>query len=182
MVPCDDGHRRPPRYRPAGDALVELLPGTTSGWRAVSAGVVIAGGGVAGQRCAETLRRAGYEDPIRIICGESQRPYDRPGLSKQVLLDRAGEETLSFRASEGYSEQGVELRLGVQACGLDRREKHLHLSDGAKLPYTHLLIATGARARRLALLDGYENVSTLRTLEDARELRAALVAGARLLV
>jgi 3-phenylpropionate/trans-cinnamate dioxygenase ferredoxin reductase subunit len=143
---------------------------------------VIAGGGLAGQRCAETLRRSGFQEPIRIVCGESGRPYDRPALSKEVLIDRDAEETLCFRAREWYDQKGIELRLGVRARGLDHREKLLHLSDGSQMHYAQLLIATGARARRLSLLDGYENVSTLRTLEDARALRAALVADTRLLI
>jgi NADPH-dependent 2,4-dienoyl-CoA reductase/sulfur reductase-like enzyme len=148
----------------------------------MSAGVVIAGGGLAAQRCAEALRRGGYEEPIRMVCGESRRPYDRPPLSKEVLVDRGAEETLCFRATEWYEQKAVELLLGVHACGLDHREKILALSDGSNLRYGNLLIATGGCARRLPLLDGYENVTTLRTLEDARQLRAALVPDARLLV
>jgi NADPH-dependent 2,4-dienoyl-CoA reductase/sulfur reductase-like enzyme len=149
----------------------------------MSPGVVIAGGGLAGQRCAEALRRGGYEEPVRMVCGESHRPYDRPPLSKEVLLARGSdEETLCFRSTEWYERNAVELLLGVQACGLDDREKKLHLSDGSNVSYEHLLIATGGRARGLALFKGCANVTTLRTIEDARRLRAALVPGARLLV
>ena len=50
-------------------------------------GIVIAGGGLAGQRCAETLRRGGYPRPIRVVCAEPQPPYDRPPLSKELLTD-----------------------------------------------------------------------------------------------
>ena len=148
----------------------------------MSAGVVIAGGGLAGQRCAEALRRGGYQEPIRMVCGELRRPYDRPPLSKEVLLDGRDEEALFFRSTEWYEQNAVELLLGLQACALEDHEKILHLSDGSNISYEKLLIATGGRARCPALFEGYENVTTLRTLEDARKLRAALVPGARLLV
>jgi 3-phenylpropionate/trans-cinnamate dioxygenase ferredoxin reductase component len=148
----------------------------------MSAGVAIAGGGLAGQRCAEALRRAGYEEPIRMICGEAHRPYDRPPLSKRVLFDADAEEKLCFRGAEWYEQQAVELRLGVRACELEAGKRLLHLSDGSELSYEQLLIATGGRPRRLAMFDGYDNVTALRTLEDARRLRHALVPGARLLV
>jgi NADPH-dependent 2,4-dienoyl-CoA reductase/sulfur reductase-like enzyme len=148
----------------------------------MSAGVVIAGGGLAGQRCAEALRRSGYEGPVVMACGEPHRPYDRPPLSKEVLHDAAAEERLSFRPERWYEEKAVELLLGVEATGLDAAARTIALGDGTSLPYASLLIATGGRARRLGAFEGFENVSTLRTLEDSRCLRAAMVPGDRLLV
>lgn len=148
----------------------------------IGTGVVIAGGGLAGQRCAETLRRCGYDGAIRMVCAERHLPYDRPALSKEVLGDENCERSLFFRSPAWYSEQAVELTLGVRAAKLDTVRRTLRLSDGTTLPYEHLLLATGARARRLALFEGYANVSTLRTLEDAGALRRALLPGARLLV
>jgi 3-phenylpropionate/trans-cinnamate dioxygenase ferredoxin reductase subunit len=148
----------------------------------MSAGVVIAGGGLAAQRCAETLRRAGYDGRIRMICAEPHRPYDRPPLSKQVLLDEEHDQMLSFRAGEWYEENGVELVLGVRAAGLASSQKLLALSDGSHINYEQLLIATGSRPRRMPMLDGYSNVTSLRTIEGARALRAALRPGSRLAV
>jgi 3-phenylpropionate/trans-cinnamate dioxygenase ferredoxin reductase subunit len=145
-------------------------------------GTVIVGGGLAGQRCAETLRRSGYAEPIVIICGEPHLPYDRPPLSKDLLLDGAGEASLPFRSAGWYEEKAVQLRLGVPAIGLDECERSVYLGDGSRLFYVNLLIATGGRPRRMAMFEGYENVTTLRTREDAARLRAALVPGARLLV
>jgi 3-phenylpropionate/trans-cinnamate dioxygenase ferredoxin reductase component len=144
--------------------------------------IVIVGGGLAGQRCAETLRRCGHELPIVMVCGEPHRPYDRPPLSKGVLHARDAEETLSFRSADWYDATGVQLLLGVEARHLDHRARLLELSDGTSVPYGQLLIATGARPRGLPIFDGFENVTGLRTVEDARRLRAALVPGARLLV
>jgi NADPH-dependent 2,4-dienoyl-CoA reductase/sulfur reductase-like enzyme len=143
--------------------------------------VVIVGGGLAGQRCAETLRRGGYEGSILMVCGEPHLPYDRPPLSKELLLDGA-EEGLSFRSRGWYDENSVRLRLGAAACHLDEDARTVHLSDGSSVSYEQLLIATGSRPRRLPMLEGFQNVTTLRTREDARRLRAALAPGARLLV
>jgi 3-phenylpropionate/trans-cinnamate dioxygenase ferredoxin reductase subunit len=145
-------------------------------------GVVIVGGGLAGQRCAETLRRGGYEGSIVMVCGERHLPYDRPPLSKELLLEAEVEEGLSFRSRNWYQEKAVHLRLGVAACHLDEHARAVHLSDGSRVSYEQLLIATGSRPRRLPMLEGYENVTTLRTREDAGRLREALLPGARLLV
>jgi NADPH-dependent 2,4-dienoyl-CoA reductase/sulfur reductase-like enzyme len=148
----------------------------------MSARIVIVGGGLAGQRCAETLRRSGHEGSIVLVCAEPHRPYDRPPLSKEALHDPGVEETLAFRPQGWYAEQEVELLLGLAASGLDADARLVHLADGSSVPYDSLLIATGGQPRSLPLLDGFSNVSTLRTLEDARRLRAALRPGFRLLV
>jgi NADPH-dependent 2,4-dienoyl-CoA reductase/sulfur reductase-like enzyme len=143
---------------------------------------VIVGGGLAGQRCAETLRRCGCEEPIVMVCGEPHRPYDRPPLSKEALFESHLADTRCFRPREWYEQKAVRLSLGVAARRLNQRDNLIELADGSRLRFGRLLIATGARPRRLAMFDGFENVSALRTLEDARTLRAALVPGSRLLV
>jgi NADPH-dependent 2,4-dienoyl-CoA reductase/sulfur reductase-like enzyme len=144
--------------------------------------IVIAGGGLAGQRCAETLRREGFDGPIRMVCAEPRRPYDRPPLSKQLLVDSVAEESVAFRPAAWYEEQEVHLLLGVGAAGLWPRERRLLLSDGRALRYARLLIATGSRPLRLPVLSGYDNVSVLRTLDDAVILRDALERRPRLVV
>jgi 3-phenylpropionate/trans-cinnamate dioxygenase ferredoxin reductase subunit len=148
----------------------------------MSDGILIAGGGLAGQRCAETLRRAGYEGRVRIVCGEPHAPYDRPPLSKAVLAGAEADEDLGLRPASWYRDHAVELLLGTRAAGLDCARRTVTLADGQALGYEQLLIATGSRPRRLALLDGFANVHTLRTLEDARALRAAFAAGGRLVI
>jgi 3-phenylpropionate/trans-cinnamate dioxygenase ferredoxin reductase component len=138
----------------------------------MSAGIVIAGGGLAAQRCAEALRRAGYDGPVRMICAEPRRPYDRPPLSKAVLAgDRPD---LAFRSASWYADHAVDLLFGVSATALEAERRVVWLSSGGALRYDRLLIATGSRPRTLALLDGYANVTTLRTLDDARVLRGVL--------
>ena len=150
--------------------------------RASSDGITIAGGGLAGQRCAEALRRAGYDHAIRVVCAEPHRPYDKPPLSKDLLTDPRRDTEVSYRAAEWYEQQSVDLLLGVSAAKLDVAERRLMLSDGSMLRYQQLLIATGGRPRSLSLLAGYDNVSVLRTLDDARVLREVLASRARLSV
>jgi 3-phenylpropionate/trans-cinnamate dioxygenase ferredoxin reductase subunit len=143
---------------------------------------VIAGGGLAAQRCADTLRRLGYEGRVRIVCAEPHRPYDRPPLSKEVLDDAAAEASVAFRPHDWYEDKSVELLPSLAATGLDAAAHRVAVSDGSELDYEHLVIATGARPRLLAPFAAYENVSTLRTLEDAGTIRSLLESAARLLI
>jgi 3-phenylpropionate/trans-cinnamate dioxygenase ferredoxin reductase subunit len=134
--------------------------------------VLIAGGGLAAQRAAETLRARGFDGPIRIVCGEPVRPYDRPPLSKALL---AGElDDPSFRPPSWYAEHDVELLLGTRATAVE--DRRLRLDDGRALRFGELVVATGGRARRIP------GSLVLRTLDDAWALREQLVAGARLTV
>ncbi len=145
-------------------------------------GTVIAGGGLAGQRCAETLRRRGYDGRLRVVCGEPDRPYDRPPLSKEILAGARAGDSLSYRPASWYEDNDVELLGGVSAAGLDLARRRLELSDGSALSYDSLLIATGSRPRELPLLAGRDNVSVLRSVGDAEELRDVLRGRPRLAV
>jgi len=144
-------------------------------------GIVLVGGGLASQRAAETLRRRGYEGPVRMVCAEPEPPYDRPPLSKQVLAGTASEDSVAFRAPEWYAENEVELLLATRAEALDPARRVVSLAGGERLEYEQLLIATGGAARRLPFLD-HPNVHALRTLADARALRAELRPGTRLAI
>jgi NADPH-dependent 2,4-dienoyl-CoA reductase/sulfur reductase-like enzyme len=150
--------------------------------RTRSDGIAIAGGGLAGQRCAEALRRAGYERPIRVVCSEAHRPYDRPPLSKDLLIDPARDADLPYHPARWYEEHAVDLLLGTSAVALDPADRRLRLSDGTALRYDKLLICTGGRPRGLPLLAGYDNVSVLRTLDDARVLRDVFASGSKIAV
>lgn len=145
-------------------------------------GVLIVGGGLAAQRCAEALRRRGYGGPLRVACAEPDPPYDRPPLSKELLAGTVEDDSISYRPSWWYEEKQVELLLGMRAEALDPAVRTVRLDSGAELAYEKLLIATGSAARRLPFLDGFENVHALRTLADARRLRAELRSGARLAI
>jgi NADPH-dependent 2,4-dienoyl-CoA reductase/sulfur reductase-like enzyme len=145
-------------------------------------GILIVGGGLAAQRCAETLRRRGYEGPVRMVCAEPDPPYDRPPLSKELLAGAVEEESAAFQPAWWYEEKQVELLLGARAETLQPEDRTVQLDSGVELRYEKLLIATGSAARRLPFLDGYENVHALRTIADARLLRAELAPGARLTI
>jgi 3-phenylpropionate/trans-cinnamate dioxygenase ferredoxin reductase component len=152
-------------------------------------GTVIVGGGLAGQRCAESLRRNGYDGSIRIVCAEPHPPYDRPPLSKDALagshpvsLEPRSANAVSYRSSEWYEDARVDLLLGVSAVELRPAENQVELSDGGSLHYHRLLIATGSRPRMLPMLERYCNVSTLRTLDDCWQLSEVLGSRPRLAV
>ncbi|MFN8111835.1 MAG: FAD-dependent oxidoreductase [Solirubrobacterales bacterium] len=150
--------------------------------RANGHGVLIAGGGLAAQRCAETLRKRGYEAPIRIVCAEDEVPYDRPPLSKDVAAGAADGASVRFREEDWYADNDVELLLGRRASGLDPETRELTLDDGSVLGFDELVIATGAAARMLPALERFENAFPLRTLADAGRLREALDGGSRLAI
>ena len=146
------------------------------------AGVLIVGGGLAAQRCAEALRRRGYDGPVRMACAESEPPYDRPPLSKEVLAGTAEEGSIGYRPGWWYEEKGIELLLEARAVAIDARTRNVKFESGSSIDYDKLLIATGSAPRRLPFLEGRSNVHYLRTLEDARRLRVELLPGARLAI
>ena len=145
-------------------------------------GIVIAGGGLAAQRAAETLRRTGYDGSLRMIAAELELPYDRPPLSKDFLAGELDERMLRFRADDWYADNSIDVLLGDPAAALDTAERAVVLESGRHVPFGRLLIATGSAPRALPGSTGYENVHELRTLGDARRLRGALGAGSRLVV
>jgi 3-phenylpropionate/trans-cinnamate dioxygenase ferredoxin reductase subunit len=148
----------------------------------MSAGVLIAGGGLAAQRCCETLRKQGYADPIRVLCAEARAPYDRPPLSKAVLAGTTPSADVAFRPTDWYAAHAVELTLGRAAASLDVPSSVVVLDDGTVVQYEHLLVATGSEPRRLELLAGAANVHYLRTADDADRLHARLGPDVRLVV
>ncbi|MEU2156347.1 FAD-dependent oxidoreductase [Streptomyces sp. NPDC019396] len=140
--------------------------------------VVVVGASLAGLRAAETLRDEGFAGSLTLIGDEPYEPYDRPPLSKGVLLGRA---TPDHTALPRRRALDAEWRLGVPAAGLDMAARRVRLADGEEVPYDRLLIATGVRARPWpheteAELDG---VFVLRTRDDATALQKRLSAGPR---
>jgi 3-phenylpropionate/trans-cinnamate dioxygenase ferredoxin reductase subunit len=144
---------------------------------------VIAGGGLAGAKAAETLRSEGYAGRVVIVGGEDEYPYERPPLSKGYLQGKDPRESARVFEPDWYAENNVELIRGVQAVGLDLAGRQLRLADGQAIGYAKLLIATGAVPRPLSVtgsqLDG---VHYLRTLGDSERIRTTFGGGRRLLV
>ena len=141
--------------------------------------ILIAGGGLGAVRTAQALRDGGYEGRLTIVSEEAEPPYDRPPLSKEFLLGRVTDEDIRLLPEPAYEELDVDLRLGSAAVALDCESRRLTLAGGEQLGYDDLVIATGARPKAIAALDGLAGVHQLRTAQDARALRAELTPGAR---
>ncbi|MFM8884230.1 MAG: FAD-dependent oxidoreductase, partial [Solirubrobacterales bacterium] len=99
----------------------------------MSDGVLIIGGGLAAQRCAEALRQGEYEGPVRIVSAEPHAPYDRPPLSKELLAGDREHEEITFRPDEWHEEKEIELVLGDPAVALDPEARLVTLESGAEL-------------------------------------------------
>lgn len=145
--------------------------------------IVIAGAGHSGGRAAEALRGAGFQGRVVLVGEEEWLPYERPPLSKDLLAGKAALDTVYVRPAQWYDEHGVELMLGVRIEAIDRRAARLRLAGGKSLAYDRLLLATGARARPLAVEGaGLSGVHSIRHIADTLALRKRLQPGARLLV
>lgn len=142
--------------------------------------IAVVGASLAGLSAARALRGQGFDGRLTLIGTERHRPYDRPPLSKDFLAGRMSEADLALEADD--EDLGAEWRLGVTATGLDPRERGVLLGDGTSVRADGLVIATGAAARSLPGNGGFGGVHTLRSLDDARALRADLVQGRRLVV
>ncbi|MER5933283.1 FAD-dependent oxidoreductase [Streptomyces sp. NPDC002054] len=148
------------------------------------ASVVIVGAGQAGYETAASLRELGYPGRITLIGAEDTLPYERPPLSKEYLKGEAhfGDEQLWLRPVTYYPRQSIDLVSGTVRA-IDRITRTVHLADGSRYEYGHLVLATGARARTLDVPGaGLRGVHTLRTAQDAAALRAALAAARRAVV
>jgi 3-phenylpropionate/trans-cinnamate dioxygenase ferredoxin reductase subunit len=144
---------------------------------------VIVGGGQAGGQAAATLRREGYEDRLVLVAAEPELPYQRPPLSKDVLLGRSDPSVSQMKRPAFYEDNRIEVVLGVAATELDTSTKHLQLHGGARLRFDKLLLCTGARLRRLGFDDGsLDGVHYLRTLAEAVALRDALARSQQLVI
>jgi 3-phenylpropionate/trans-cinnamate dioxygenase ferredoxin reductase subunit len=144
-------------------------------------GIVIVGAGEAGARAAITLRAEGYAGPITLIGEEPHAPYERPPLSKATIVGRSGPTVPAIGDAAGLAQLGVAHRRSLVVAAIDSRARTVALSDGGSLPYEQLLLATGARARRLSI-DGAELALTLRDFDDAVSLRGRFAAGARIAI
>ncbi|MFI5615090.1 NAD(P)/FAD-dependent oxidoreductase [Amycolatopsis sp. NPDC051903] len=144
-------------------------------------GTVVVGASVAGVRVAQALRSRGHEGRIVLVGEEDELPYDKPPLSKGVLAGSAGLDDVRLLTAEDAADEGIELELGRAATRLDLAGSVVHLADGTELPYTDLVIATGASARP-AGWEHLDGVHVLRTAADASALREDLDRGGPLVV
>jgi 3-phenylpropionate/trans-cinnamate dioxygenase ferredoxin reductase component len=143
--------------------------------------VLIVGAGLAGARTAETLRSEGFDGTVTIVGDEPYAPYERPALSKEFLAGTREESSLLLRTDSYWRGRDIELMLGEPVVQLDPSARIVRTRSGKTIPFDEIVVATGARPRRLPLEQPL-GVHELRTLADAQALRGELVPGARLVV
>ena len=147
----------------------------------MSAGTVIVGTGQGGFQTAASLRSEGYEEPITLIGEEPHIPYQRPPLSKGFALGQQNFEGIQLRPERFYQDHRIDLLAAKKVIAIERAAGHVRLESGARIPYKKLVLAVGARNRRLAAngaeLDGVlylrsidEAVTVKERLESAREI------------
>lgn len=139
-------------------------------------GVVVVGAGLAAVRVAENLRADSYDRPITLIGAEPHPPYDRPPLSKSVLLGK--DDRVDLKPESFYTESDVELRLGSTVTSIDTGAKAVTVVDTAGdstvVDYDTLVLATGLRPRAFPGTEAMSGVHTLRTFADALAVRSAI--------
>jgi len=131
------------------------------------AGVVIIGGGQAGFQTAVSLRAEGYQESITLIGEEPHLPYQRPPLSKGMLLGKQQERHAILRPEDFYTTQRIDLITGQRVASIDLERRRVRLASGGEVPYEILVLATGARNRPLPV----EGACYLRTLGESVELK-----------
>ncbi|HET8961576.1 FAD/NAD(P)-binding oxidoreductase, partial [Nocardioides sp.] len=144
--------------------------------------VVVVGGGLAAASAVDELRSDGHEGGIEVFCAEPHLPYERPPLSKGVLLGSAEEASVELHDRAWYDEREVVLHLGTPVTGLDL-DRNAVIAEGVSAGFDRLLLATGASPRRLAVADqSGAAIAYLRTVEDSRRLREAFATVGRIVI
>jgi NADPH-dependent 2,4-dienoyl-CoA reductase/sulfur reductase-like enzyme len=144
---------------------------------------VIAGASLAGAKAAETLRDEGFDGEIVLLGAETERPYERPPLSKGYLLGNDELDSVYVHPEGWYAEHGVDLRMGVTVTAIDRGASAVLTSDDSIVRYDKLLLTTGASPRRLDFPGSDRpEVLYLRTVADSQRLRAKFQPGTRVVV
>ena len=137
--------------------------------------IVIVGAGHAGISCAASLRTNGYDGSVTVVDRQDGLPVERPPLSKDALLN-GGKETFALpliRPANWYSENSIDLRTGIAVTSIDKDANTITLSDGASIPYTKLVIATGAIPIELPSTRSHPHSYILRTSKDAADISKA---------
>ncbi|WP_405136872.1 NAD(P)/FAD-dependent oxidoreductase [Nocardia sp. NBC_01388] len=142
--------------------------------------IVIVGAGVAGATAAKTLRSSGYSGEIVLLGAEGSQPYRRPMVSKELLAGTAVERRMLLEAADFWPAQDIDLRTGSAVRGIDAERARVYMTDDSEIDYDALLLATGARPRRLPGVG--LGAHTLRGRGDIAPIRAAIDDGSLLIV
>lgn len=137
--------------------------------------VVVVGTGQGAFQLAASLREEGFAGEIVLVGEEPGLPYARPPLSKAYLLGKSDAASLLLRNPDFFGERRIEIRSDTRAVAIKRECRQVRLSSGECLGYDHLVLASGARNRPLAVPGAeLEGVVQLRTLADAEQIRSRL--------
>jgi 3-phenylpropionate/trans-cinnamate dioxygenase ferredoxin reductase subunit len=144
---------------------------------------LIVGASLAGAKAAEELRERGFDGRAMLVGSESERPYERPPLSKDYLRGEADRDKAYVHPPEFYAEHEIELLTGTTVTAIDPGTARVVLDDGAQLAYDRLLLTTGAQPRTIPVAGAeLEGIHYLRTLDDCDALRRRLVGGGHVAV
>lgn len=146
--------------------------------------IALVGAGISAISTCDALRSGGYDGELVLLSDEEGVPYDRPPLSKDVLLGRAtARDDVALRPADWYEKQRIELRSGTAVTALRPDDGVLELADGTELTADRIVLATGGTARTLPVPGADDPaVHTLRTWTEAELLRSRLTPGARIAV
>ncbi|PYU22662.1 MAG: FAD-dependent oxidoreductase [Acidobacteria bacterium] len=135
--------------------------------------IILGGGMVAGYAAKELAGRGMGSGELVIISADDHLPYERPPLSKGFLSGKDTEAGISINSSEWYREHGIDVRLQTLIEDVDLNKRRLRASSGESFDFETLLVATGARARKLDCPGSdLPNVFYLRSIDDSRKIRA----------
>lgn len=145
--------------------------------------VVVVGGGLAGAKTVEGLRERGYDGRVVLFSAETERPYERPPLSKGYLQGGDERDSAFVHAAGWYADHDVDLRLGATVTAIDLAAHDVLDGSRTRTGWDHLVLATGSEPRRPDVPGaGLTGVVHLRTLDDSDRLRAQLSASPRVVV
>ena len=144
---------------------------------------VIIGGGLAGQRAGDGIRKVDAEGTVALVTAEPHMPYERPPLSKGYLTGKKGLDRVYLKEDDYYAQNEIEVITDTRATRIDPAARNVTLGDGRVLEYRKLLLATGGRAWRLPIPgNDLPGVFTLRTIEDSDGIRDTARSGKQALV
>ncbi|MGB5246945.1 MAG: FAD-dependent oxidoreductase [Woeseia sp.] len=137
--------------------------------------IVIVGGGQAAGQAAASLRQKDFDGNITIICNEPFFPYQRPPLSKQYLAGKVEREHLLVRQADFYESRNIAVQSGVTVTAINIGSKTVSTDNAGSVRYDKLLLATGARPRRLDVSGiSLQGIHYLRSINDVDRIRAQM--------
>ncbi len=159
-----------------GDALADTHHrDSTPGRNGAPESIVIIGGGAAGIRAAQTLRREGYAGTVTMLSADNAAPYDRTNLTKGVLGGDIDEDANDLLPATFYQNNRIDLRLGARVDRIDTERREVELTGGTRVPYQALLIATGAEPVKLDIPGAsLSHVHYMRSAADYKRLIEAV--------